>query len=226
MGDVLYQAIRFFGAPFRYRVVQLAPVREGCPAVFVANHLGSSGPIQAILSMPLRLYPWVVAEMTDSHAPEYLYDDFVRPAWHLEGMLGAVVSGLVGRIAVGLLNGLGSIPVERSKGLFDGSLAQSLALLRQGKRLLIFPEDPDGDPDPETLMRPFHFGHGWISYLYQRETGRSLPVHPLAICPASRTIVIGEPLFLEVRGRRSDDIRLFCRRVEGAVKELYRQSLP
>jgi 1-acyl-sn-glycerol-3-phosphate acyltransferase len=225
MGDLLYGAIRAIGSPFRSRLTGWEQVIAGQPALFVANHLGSAGPLAAILSLPLRLYPWVIADMTDARAPAYLLDDFIGPSWHLEGRAGLLTSELVGRLARGLINGIGAVAVEKNKGLFDDSYQRSMELLLRGKHLLIFPEAREGEADPQTHMRPFHCGFGWLCHLYQRETGRPLSVYPTAVCPATHTVRLGTPTTLGLAHRRSRDIRAFCRDVEQQVGQLYRASL-
>jgi hypothetical protein len=74
------------------------------PAIYTANHLGSLGPSQAILSVPVRFYPWVVAEMMDpARAPGYLYDDFVGPELHLDGRAGIALTTVISWISVRVL---------------------------------------------------------------------------------------------------------------------------
>ena len=144
VGDRFYRVARLAGAPFRFQVLGWGRATS-LPALFVANHLGSTGPIEAIISLPVRLHPWVIADMADRRlAPPYLYDDFVAPVWRLRGPLGRAISWLVAQIAVSLIRGLDSVPVRKQNGLFDASFRRSLALLQQGRSLLIFPEDRDG----------------------------------------------------------------------------------
>ena len=225
MGDILYRIIRLLGRPFSYRLIGARNMHYHGPAIYVANHLGSIGPIEVILSMPVRFLPWVIAEMADfRRAPDYLYDDFVHSAWRLGGRSGRVVSALVARIAVALINGIGCIPVERSAGLFDESFGRSLALLVEGKSLLIFPEDRDGPLNPETRMRPFLCGFTYLCRMYQERTGRQLPIVPLAVSPEEKTIAIGEPVLWGLQGDRRQDLRKLCHQLQENVWELY-QSL-
>ena len=88
MGDILYRIIRLLGRPFSYRLIGARNMHYHGPAIYVANHLGSIGPIEVILSMPVRFLPWVIAEMADfRRAPDYLCDDFIHSAWRLGGGL-------------------------------------------------------------------------------------------------------------------------------------------
>lgn len=222
MSDLLYRLLRILGAPFRYRVIGREYLVDGVPAIYVANHLGSVGPVRAILSLPLRLYPWVVAEMTDPRrAPQYLYDDFIHPTWHLSGRLGRVVAAVVARVAVALINGIDCVAVERSRGPFDVSMEQSLELLCAGKSLLIFPEDPDQALDPGAQMRPFRCGFMWLCHTYEQSTGHPLSLYPVTVYPPRRMILIGPPRRWEPSNERSQSLRDLCHRLQMEIGALY-----
>ena len=61
MKDTLYKVVRFLGSPFVYHCIGLENIQGRGPAIYVANHLVSVGPVEIILSLPVRLYPWVIA---------------------------------------------------------------------------------------------------------------------------------------------------------------------
>lgn len=218
-----YKFVRWVGAPFRYRVIGSENIRPGFPAIYVANHLGSVGPLASILSVPVRFHPWVVAEMADyRRAPRYLYDDFVHPTWHLNGRPGMAVSFLLSRISVTLINGLGSIAVDSNQGESIAAFRRSLALLLAGKSLLVFPEDAKAPADPEIHLHPFDCGFVGLSGMYERGTGERLPLIPMAVYPETRTVVVGEALFLHDTGDRREDVRRTCGEMREKVAELYR----
>jgi 1-acyl-sn-glycerol-3-phosphate acyltransferase len=222
MRDTLYRTIRLLGAPFRYRVIGMQNIQGAGPAIYAANHLTSAGPIESILSLPVRLHPWVVAEMTDlRRAPAYLYDDFIGPSWRVRGRLGLAVSTLVSQLAVRLIVGVGCVPVDRSRGAFLEPFRHSLALLMEGRSLLIFPEDRQGPMEPETSMRPFLPGFLLLCPLYQEAAQRSLPIYPMAVHAASRTISVGKAFFFGGTGTSSREIRQACSRLQEAVRTLY-----
>jgi hypothetical protein len=222
--DALYKVARFLGSPFAYKCIGLENIHDNGPAIYVANHLGSVRPIEIMLSVPVRFYPWAIAEMTDpQRAPLYLYNDFIHPALHLNGRFGMAMSAVISRLAVGLINGLGSVSVDRNRGRYMEPLRRSLVLLAEGKNLLILPEDPAGPPDPETHMRPFLCGFILLCSMYQRLTDTPLPIHPLAASSQSRTVSIGRAVFLEPPGsRRRDDICRVCNQLQEDVGELCR----
>jgi hypothetical protein len=149
-----YRAFRFFGAPFRFHVAGLENIQGSGPAIYTANHLGSLGPIQAILSVPVRFYPWVIGEMIDpARAPRYLYDDFVCRDLHLEGRAGMAVSTGISWISVHLLRGAGAIAIDNNRGRIIEGFRRSLDLLAEGQNVLSFPEDDQGRVNTGTGSR-------------------------------------------------------------------------
>jgi hypothetical protein len=176
-----------------------------------------------MLSAPVCLYPWVIGEMTDfKRAPRYLYDDFVHPAWRLRGHFGTAIAKPLSWLAVWLMRGLNAVSVDRNRGRCVDAFHHSLALLAQGKNLLIFPEDPARLPDPQTQLHPFLCGFIGLCYMHERACGGRLPIYPLAVYPGSKTIAVGEAVFFEDNGNRRQDIRRVCDQLQGKVHELYR----
>ena len=210
MADRLYRVIRLGGALFRYEISGMENVCEHSPAIFASNHVGSTGPIAITFSFPLRLYPWAVGAMMDfSRAPAYLYDDFVHPAWKLNGRLGMLVSYLVSRISVRLLKGLEAIPVDTSLNWSCEYFYKSLSYLKEGKNLLIFPENTKKAIDPLTGFHSFNIGFCWLGEMYHKSTGKKLPVYPVAVQPQYKRIAIGKPVYFELNGNRREDMNHF-----------------
>jgi 1-acyl-sn-glycerol-3-phosphate acyltransferase len=219
---LVYRAFRAAGAPFRFRVVGLENVESAGPAIYAGNHLGSLGPIQAVLSVPVRFYPWVVAEMTDpARARQYLYDDFVGPELRLHGRGGIALATAISWISVRLLNSAGAIPMDSNRGRIIDAFRRSLDLLAQGKNLLIFPENTAEPIEPATGMHPFKCGFAELCWIRQQATGERVPVYPMAVHPSSRTLAIGKAMFIPHGGARRGDLRAACIALSQEIRELY-----
>ncbi len=153
------------------------------PAVFIANHAESIGPIAACCSIPLRLYPWIIADMVDRDlAPAYLQWDFVERNFSMKPPISLWISKLLSRVTVPLLRSIGCIPVY--KGDYEHtieSLQQSMKVLLQGKFLLVFPEDNSLPMDPATKMQPFQRTFVRLGEMYYEETGQRLEFYPVTI---------------------------------------------
>lgn len=221
-GAFLYNATRALGAPFRYRVVGLENIRDGGPAIFIANHLGSLGPIESILSLPVRFYPWIRAEMTDlQRAAAYLHGDFVGPEWQLRGRVGLIVSGLLSQVTVRLINRVGSVAVEGAGYVPVEAYRRSLALLIEGKNLLIFPEDNVLPADPQTGLHPFQCGFVGLCSMYRRASGAELPIYPMAVHSGNRAIAVGKAAYLVDEGNHREGVRATCSRLREEIASLY-----
>ncbi len=161
------------------------------PAVFIANHHEAIGPIAAACSIPLRLYPWSVADMVDDEkAAAYLKWDFVERTLHLQPPVSEWVAKGLSRLSAPLLRSIGCIPVY--KGEYEhmvDTLRLSMDILRQDKFLLVFPEDNILPKDSETKMAPFQRSFTRLGEMYYAETRRRLAFYPVAVHPKGVVMV-------------------------------------
>ncbi|NPV87050.1 MAG: hypothetical protein HPY45_13705 [Anaerolineae bacterium] len=225
VSDRTYHLLCALGAPFRYRCVGAEHLHTAGGALVVANHQRELGPIQCVLSLPRRLYPWIVADMLDpQRIAAYLYQDFVHPTLRLSGLAGQMTAALLGRVVLHLLRGIDCIAVDRSDVRFLGAFRHSLEVLAGGGALLIFPEDPRTPLDAATGMRGFMNGFVWLCTLYHRRIGQALPVIPVAVCPQQRQVRVGKALYDAPSGQRRADMEALAARVQEAIYDLYRQA--
>lgn len=196
LGDRAYHLIVSILEAFMWdgELVGQEKLQEG-PGVIVANHMGSIGPVGICSSLPMRLYPWVLGTTVDPvKGPENVRKDFVEKILHLEPPLSAIVAKGLCKISTPLLLSLGCIPVPETHQEQQAMFQCSLRLLKQGKFLLIVPEDPKGEPiDPMTSIRPFKRGFLRIGELYYLETGERLPFYPVTIHEEG-LVIVGEPI--------------------------------
>jgi hypothetical protein len=160
------------------------------PAVIVANHMGSVGPVGLCSSIPMRLYPWVLGTTVDKvKGPEQVRKDFVEKVFKLKPPLSETIARGICKISTPLLLSLGCIPVPDTHQEQEATFQVSMELLKQGKFLLIVPEDPKADPDPLTGIKPFKRGFLRLGELYAQETHQRLQFYPVCIHEAGWVIV-------------------------------------
>jgi len=222
--DRLYHALRLLGKPFRYSCDGPTFPPDGQPVLLVGNHCGATGPVQCVLSLPRRVYPWIVVDMLDpQRIVPYLYQDFITTTLHLKGTFGWFLAKAIAKIALPLLKSLGCIAVDRYDIRFGGAFRRSLELLETGKALLIFPEDPLLPINPQTGMRPFMSGFLWLCVLYERKTGKRLPVIPIAIVPSKRSIVLGDPMVFPLLQSPREDMKRLALELEINISRLLKR---
>lgn len=195
------------------------------PGVIVANHMGSIGPVGLCSSLPMRLYPWVLGDTVDAvKGPQNVRKDFVEKILHLQPPLSEVVARGICKISTPLLLSLGCIPVPDTHQEQEATYRTSLDLLKQGKFLLIVPEDIRIGPiDPLTGMHPFKHGFLRIGELYYQETGKRLPFYPVAIHEVG-LVMVGTPVsYNPINEPRMERFRLI-NLLEQTIKGMYMEA--
>lgn len=194
MGDLLYNVVSrtidwcYWGGEL---IGEENLPSEG-PAVIVSNHLGPLGPIGAICSLPLRMYPWAISDMVDPlEAQEYICKDFVEKTLKLKPPLSMKFAGKLCRITVPLLTGIGCIPVYRKSEKINITWQKSLDILQERKFIYVTPGYIKGKMDPLTKMQPFMTGFVQLGEVYYKATKRILFFYPVAV-HESRHVVVGK----------------------------------
>jgi len=224
MTDLFYTISRLVGTPFKYRIEGLENIVYGQPKVFISNHAGSIGPLSILISLPVRLHPWVIAEMVDiPRTADYLYQDFVLPAWHLDGHIGKRVSYLLAPIAVSVINSVQPVAVDRNRGIFRAAFKQSLDLLCAGENLLIFPENPGREEYGFHEIRPFLGGFCWLGRMYLNATGKPLTIQPMAVYPPNRRMILDVPVTLDLSGDYRVAIDRSINELQVIIMRLYKK---
>jgi len=195
------------------------------PAVFIANHLDATGPIAAACSIPLRLQPWVIADMMDKDlAPLWLQADFVERQLHLKPPVSRWLALTICRISVPLFYSLGCIPVYHSDyERMDETLKKSIGVLREGKFLLVFPEDYRLPKDPVTKMQPFQHSFARLGERYFADTGERLEFYPVAIHATGR-LEVGKPVVFNPHNPVGMERRRLKELMEDTIIAMYMQQ--
>lgn len=128
----IYRIVRIvFPKP---KIHGLGKIKRNDPAVFVANHLGSYGPVTIMSHLPFQLYPWVTHEIMDmKYCAAYIERDFVYPELRLKPPLSTVLSKGIGWICVALMRYIQAIPVYKGCRKISNSLTMSIGYLLNGQ---------------------------------------------------------------------------------------------
>ena len=191
------------------------------PAVFIANHLDSTGPIACCCAIPLRMYLWGTADLMDPvKAPASMNSYFTEKELHLKPPLSTWFSKQLTRITVPMLKSLDCIPAFKGEAGKQETLRLSLEVLKKNKYILIFPYDPTMQKDESTGIKPFKSTFTRLGEVYYAETGECLRFIPVAV-HAHGYVVVGKPAVfnplnpVELERRRLKDL------IENTVRAMY-----
>jgi hypothetical protein len=127
-------------------------------AIFVSNHEGIFAPLVLMLFANQDFVPWVVYENLDVRLCRgYLRRDFVEPVLRLRPPLSRLVSAMISPFCVGIMKYVDAIPVFHSSKRIVETMELSVETLKQGRNLLIFPENPrdEGGEDLKSFLTGF-----------------------------------------------------------------------
>jgi hypothetical protein len=141
------------------------------PGVIVANHMGSIGPVGICVSMPMRLYPWVLGATVDPiDGPENVRKDFVEKILRLKPPLSENIAKGLCKISTPLLLSIGCIPVpdhQSKKRPFEPVLtSKAETYVIAGS--MVNPSTPNWD---QAVQASFYV---WVSYI-ETSTAAVLP---------------------------------------------------
>ena len=162
------------------------------PVIFLANHLGAVGPMYMAITFPLHdnVAIWCnEGMMEESMTVEYVrHDWWWRPESKLAPLYSATIPYIAKAIVPKVLRSAPTIAVCRDARIMT-TMRKSLAALKEGKHIVIFPELPDGhDSHAEELQM------GWLNLvtMYHRMTGKKIRLVPVHIDTKGKVFHVGK----------------------------------
>jgi 1-acyl-sn-glycerol-3-phosphate acyltransferase len=205
---------------FNARLRGLEHLSSSEPMILVANHAGAFGPVSVITSMPCEVHPWVAHEVTEllTAAPR-IQAEFCEAELRLKPPLSAFLGRLIGSVCVALMKDIGAIPVfSKSKGIRD-TVMRSLALLQQGKNILVFAEDSTRKLN--DVLCEFCTGFIHVARLYYQATRKAVQFLPVAVHRQAGRILVGTPIRFDATIPFAREKQRIRRELESAVYTLY-----
>ena len=189
--------------PHRLKDVERVRLQEEAPVVYLCNHSELYGPIAGMLYCPGFVRPWTISELCCDleEATAYVKRYTLKKVQWADKRKQRVAHFLAAK-TLGLMQAVQSIPVFRHKPReLMNTFRQSVEALQQGANLLIFPEDPDTDPDspgykagrPPMLFRGFPM----LAQVYYNRTGKRCRFIPVLCHKQNRTVSFGTEILYD-----------------------------
>ncbi len=209
---------------FRHTLKDAENIRpdESNPIVFLCNHGEVYGPVVGMLFTPVPVRSWSISDMMidPKEVAEYSYKyTFSQIKWL--GPLRWPVARVLGHVSVWAMKKLEAVPVFRNKPReLMTTFRKSVEAMQAGDNLLIFPENPDADPNapgyesgrPGELFRGFPM----LAQVYYSRTGKRCRFLPMLAHKGMRTLSFGTEIVYDPDAAPIDER-------DRIVDEAYRQ---
>lgn len=183
--------------PHQLKDVENVRLAEDDPVIYLCNHGEFYGPIAGMLYCPGYVRPWTISELCcdAQEATAYVKRYTLKKVEWAEKKKQRVAKFLATN-TLKLMQAVKSIPVFRHKPReLMNTFRQSVEALQNGANLLIFPEDPDTDPNspgyksgrPPMLFRGFPM----LAQVYYNRTGKCCRFVPVLCHKGGRTVSFG-----------------------------------
>jgi len=164
------------------------------PCVFIGNHSGAFGPIDMCAHFPFtkNCYSWLNHDVMDAKlVPAYVRQDYWwKPGCWAEPLLNVTLPYLAAAIMPPVLRSAPGIPVYHDQRVML-TMRQSIRHLKDGRYLIIFPEQPSGYKSHHTWINT---GFLHVAPLFYKATGKALRFYPVHIDHRKHTFTIAKPI--------------------------------
>lgn len=165
---------------------------DGQPSVFCPNHAGAMGPIHMCAHFELadECHPWFNAAVADpKQMPAYVRQDYWwKPGCKMEWLYNATLPYMAAAVLPPIMRTVPGVPVYHDMQVIK-TFRQSVAFLKKGESLIIFPQQPSGHGSHYAELNR---GFLQIAPMAWRTLGLRLNFYPVHI--EGRTIAVGRPV--------------------------------
>lgn len=215
---LLYRIIRRLVWLFspKYRVAGAERLPEG-QCVIVGNHSHMYGPIAGELYIPGRHSVWCAAEMMHREdVAAYAFQDFWSGKPRATHWFYRLLSHLIAPLSVLIFGSAHTIPVFHDARLIT-TFRESIEELRQGGRVVIFPECYDRH---NNIIYDFQDKFVDTARFYYRKTQQAISFVPMYLAPKLKTIAFGEPIPFHPETPIAEERRRICDELMARITEL------
>ena len=202
--------IRAFLKPVMFHSVTGKENVDALPGIFVFNHREVYGPIAAVVFLPYDMRPWILSRMIDKQqVTEHMYEGtFSRITW-LPALLRKLLTRVAAPLVVWALSSFDPIPVYRgtAKSVIK-TFELSIACLRAGDSILLFPENPEERYTDNEKVSDFYRGFAHLGRLYYKRTKECVTFYPVYASKAARMLRIGEGIIYDPANGRKEEGRI------------------
>ncbi len=177
---------------------------DGGLAVFCPNHVGMLGPIDMVAHFELcdTARPWFNAGIADRKTcPAYVRQDYWwEPGCKLEPLYNATLPYLAAAVLPPVLNTVPGVRVYHDMQVIK-TFRQSVAILKDGEQLTIFPQQPSGYKSHHMWINK---GFLQIAPMAYRTLGQAIKFYPVHIDHKAHLIHVKKPIQFDPNRKLAD----------------------
>jgi len=188
------------------------------PSVFIVHHQNMSGPVHALLTLPVQAHIWVLKVFFDRKEcfNQYMNYTFTK-RFGMPKFLAAPLAFIISLGVPMVMHSFSAIPVNRSSRDILKTFQLSQKALINGENLIISP-DVDYDDDSRS-MGDIYTGFLHLEKNYFKETKKHLSFVPMSYNTKEQTLFIADAIQFDDSGynNQKNDI---AKKIINAINEI------
>lgn len=161
------------------------------PSVFVVHHQNLSGPIHALLTLPVHAHIWVYKVFLERKECFRQYKDFTfTKRFGMSKIVAIPLAWIIALFVPKIVSSFSAIPVYRGTRNIIKTFSMSHEALLRGESLIIAP-DTDYDSS-SSLMGEIYTGFFHLEKKYFQETKKHLSFVPTVYDTKAKKLVLGK----------------------------------
>ena len=163
------------------------------PCVFVVHHQNLSGPVHALLTLPIHARLWVYKVFLDRKECYKQYRDFTfTKRFGMPEIIAIPLAWFVALFVPAILRSFSAIPVYRSSRDIIKTFSISHDALLRGESLIVAPDVDYGNSS--SLMGEMYTGFLHLEKTYFKETKKHLSFIPMAYNATEKKLVLADSI--------------------------------
>ncbi len=208
-------------ARFVYRIFNPFTVEGNIPespSAFIVHHQNMSGPIHALLTLPVEAHIWVYRVFFDRKECYRQYVDYTfTKRFGMPKILAVPLAFIISLAVPGIMGSFSAIPVNRNSREILKTFQLSHKALLKGENLIISP-DINYDDDSRS-MGEIYTGFFHLEKNYFKETGKHLSFVPMSYNAKKHKLYIGDAVKFDDCTPYNEQKELVSKRIRDIIND-------
>lgn len=189
------------------------------PSVFVVHHQNMSGPVHALLTLPVQAHIWVLKVFFDRKEcfKQYMNYTFTK-RFGMPKIVAAPLAFIISLAVPMVMHSFSAIPVNRSSRDILKTFQLSQKALLKGENLIISP-DVNYDDDSRS-MGEIYTGFLHLEKSYFKETKKHLSFVPMSYNTKEQTLFIGDAIQFDDETAYNAQKEQVAKRIKDSINDI------